>query len=193
MGNANTNLSQERATTMGTMTVKELKEELTARDIQFDPKAKKAELEAMLRHADERDERATTIQGNDDGEVKLLELPEERVTSRYEDEQELIDQGYKLVEDNLDKSKTWLIQELQKLKIPTSYISKMIGAHYSFVHTVVSSAGLEVVEKRTKSDEMREMFRAGLKVSEVSKIMGAHYSYVHGVYKRWMDSEGKKQ
>lgn len=181
MASATLHPSPERQEIME-MTVAEIKEELRAREVPFEAKARKQELLKLL--AESQDE-------VHEEETKLLELPSTVVSSRYEDEQILIEQGYEMVSENLDKSKTFLIQELQKLGIPTSYISKMLGAHYSFVHTVVSAAGLEVVEKRTKSDEMREMFKAGLKVSEVSKLMGAHYSYVHGVYKRWNDA-GRK-
>lgn len=186
MGTQNSTIpnSQERTTHMN---VKELREELDAREIAYDPKAKKADLQALLDESNE--DREAVIE---EQETKLLDIPATRVTSNYPEEQELIDQGYEMIENNLDKSKTHLIQELQKMAIPTSYISRMLGAHYSFVHTVISTNGMQVVEKRTKSDEMREMFRSGLKVSEVSKLLGAHYSYVHGVHKRWQESEGVK-
>ena len=166
------------------MTVKDIRDELDARDIAYDKKAKKADLVALL-EASTEDPQVEAETVTKDESPKLLQLPDERVWSKYEEEQDRIERGYDLVNDNLDKSKTHLIRELATLSIPASYIARMLGAHYSFVHTVISTAGLPVVEKRTKSDEMREHFAAGKTVSQVSKLMGAHYSYVHGVYKRW--------
>lgn len=169
------------------MTKQDIQDELDARNIEYDKSARKAELEALLNQQNDGTVEVEQVKE----EKPKLKLPEKPVKSRYEDEQAKIDAAYELVNENLDKSKTWLIKEVQKIGVPTSYIAKMLGAHYSFVHTVISNEGLDVVEKRTKSDEMREMFREGMTVSEVSKQMGAHYSYVHGVHKRWVEG-GRK-
>lgn len=166
-------------------------DELDARNVPYDKSSRKAELMSLLEQTNVEVSAEPVEEEQVEDEKPKLKIPEKRVTSRYPDEQERIDLGYTLIEENLDKSKTWLIKEIQRLDVPTSYIAKMLGAHYSFVHTVISNEGLDVVEKRTKSDEMREMFREGYSVSQVSKAMNAHYSYVHGVHKRWKEGGSK--
>lgn len=164
----------------------EIMQELDARNIEYDKKSRKDDLAALLN----QDTEEKSVETDQEPQEKVV-IPEKRVTSKYDYEQEKIDEAYELVYENLDKSKTWLIREVQKIGVPTSYISKMLGAHYSFVHTVISNAGLGVVEKRTKSDEMREKFEEGYTVAQVSKELGAHYSYVHGVHKRWKEKVGQ--
>lgn len=113
-----------------------------------------------------------------------------KVTSNYEHEQEVINEGYEILE-NLDDdvTKTSKIVMLGNIRIPATYIAKMLDTHYSFVHTILVKNEIEVVEKRTKSDEMREMFDDGMTISQVAKKMSAHYSYVHGVYTRYMNKK----
>lgn len=115
-----------------------------------------------------------------------------KVLSNYEDEQKIIDEGFEILEQlDDDVTKTTRIVLLGKMRIPATYIAKMVDTHYSFVHTILVKNEIEVVEKRTKSDEMREMFDAGMTISQVAKKMSAHYSYVHGVYTRYMNKKEK--
>lgn len=116
-----------------------------------------------------------------------------RITSKYTFEDERIIRGYELITEHEDETKTNKIKMLGNLKIPATYIAKMLETHYSFVHTILTKNDIEVVEKRTKSDEMREMFDEGLTISQVAKKMNAHYSYVHGVHKRYMNKKNKSK
>lgn len=111
--------------------------------------------------------------------------------SNYEFENERIKSGFEVLEENSDETKTVKIKLLAELKIPATYIAKMLNTHYSFVHTILTKFDYEVIEKRTKSDEMREYFDEGFTISQVSKMMKAHYSYVHGVYKRYETKKSK--
>lgn len=115
---------------------------------------------------------------------------EQKITSDYDFEQVRIDEGYKILKSlSDDVTKTKRIQMLGNIRIPAVYIAKILETHYSFVHTILVKNEIEIVEKMTKSDEMRQMFDDGMTISQVSKKLNSHYSYVHGVYTRYMKNK----
>ncbi len=75
-------------------------------------------------------------------------------------------------------SKSAMIRQLYDEGCTITAISKQLGIHYSFVHTVVRRHEEVGPKKVTKAEQIRELWAQGKTKKEIVQELGVEYSHV---------------
>lgn len=85
------------------------------------------------------------------------------------------------------ESKSSMLRYMALVGVTAKEASAWTDSHISFVYSCFKKANSRDVlkaEKRTKSDDVRDLLKTKLTISEIATKLGVSYSYVFGVAKR---------